>query len=44
MTTPLLALWLLALALSAPGQISIDSAVQMLEGRTGLYAGRIQHW
>ncbi len=39
MTAPLLALWLLALALGAPGQISFDSAVQLLEGHSGHYGG-----
>lgn len=31
--------WLLSLALNAPGQLSFDSVVQLLEGRSGIYAG-----
>lgn len=31
--------WLATLALSAPGHLNYDSLVQLLEGRTGVYAG-----
>ncbi|MFG1419876.1 hypothetical protein V5F38_18530 [Xanthobacter sp. V0B-10] len=31
--------WLVALALDAPGHLSTDSVIQLLEGRTGIYAG-----
>lgn len=31
--------WLVSLALNAPGQLSFDSVIQLLEGRSGAYAG-----
>lgn len=35
----ILAAWLISLALNAPGQLSYDSVIQLLEGRSGIYAG-----
>ncbi|MBR0673830.1 hypothetical protein [Neoroseomonas soli] len=34
-----LLLWLVTLAANAPGQLSFDSVVQLMEGRSGNYAG-----